>query len=84
MIAFVGFDPGCNLLVAVQALLVGDLLTQDVTFNAIGHPLQVCVGLCQVPRTQLGKELSRNEDQGQGHQCPGLNIMDLKFQDLSV
>jgi hypothetical protein len=51
MIAFVGFDPGCNLLVAVQALLVGDLLTQDVAFDAVGHPLQVCVGLCQRPRT---------------------------------
>lgn len=45
MIAFVGIDPGCNLLVAVQALLVGDLLPQHMTFNAIGHSFQVCMGL---------------------------------------
>ena len=44
MIAFVGIDPGCNLLVALQALFVGYLLSQDVTFDAVGHSLQVCMG----------------------------------------
>jgi hypothetical protein len=56
MIAFVSIDPGCNLLVAVQALFVGDLLSQHMTFNAIGHSFQVCMGLRKIPRTQLGKE----------------------------
>jgi len=51
MIAHVVIDPGCNLLVAVQTLLVGNLLPQDMAFDAVGHPLQVCMGFCQVPRT---------------------------------
>jgi len=51
MIAHVVIDPGCNLLMAVQALLVGNLFPQDVAFDAVGHPFQVGMGFCKVPRT---------------------------------
>lgn len=56
MITPVAINPRSNLPVAVQAFFVGYLLSQDMAFDAVGHPFQVGVGLCQVPRTKLGEQ----------------------------
>lgn len=53
MVTPVGIDPGCNLLVAVQAFFIGDLFAQDVTFHAVGYSFKMCMGLCQISRAQL-------------------------------
>jgi hypothetical protein len=50
MIAAVGIDPRCDLPVAVQAFLVGNLLAQDMAFHTVGHPFQVFMCFCEVTR----------------------------------
>ena len=42
---FPGFDSRCDFGVAVKAFIVGDTLSQDMTFGTVGHPFQVCMGL---------------------------------------
>lgn len=37
-------DPGVDLFMTVQALLVGDLLSQHMALYAVRHSFQVCVG----------------------------------------
>jgi len=55
MVTPVGINPGSDLAVAVQAFFVGNLLSQDMAFDAVGHPFQVGVGLRKVPGTELGQ-----------------------------
>jgi hypothetical protein len=45
MVPFTGFDPRGDFGVAVKALIVGDTLSQDMTFGTVGHPFQVCMGI---------------------------------------
>jgi len=65
MVSPFGIDPGGNLLVAIQALFVGDLFSQDMTFHTVGHPFEVRMGFCQIPRAQLCKKRSCSCDQEQ-------------------
>ena len=46
-------DPGVDLFMTVEALPVGDLLSQYMAFDAVGHPFQVGMGLGQIPGTEL-------------------------------
>jgi len=50
-----GFDPGIDLRVAGEALLVRHLLPEYVAFSAVGHPLQVFMGFGQIARRELGR-----------------------------
>lgn len=63
MIAPVGTDPGCNLLVAIQTFFIGDLFTQNMAFHAVGHPFEVRMCLCQISRAQLCKKRPCRYDQ---------------------
>jgi hypothetical protein len=38
-------DPRSDLFVAIKALFVGNLFSQNMAFDTIGHPLQMCMGL---------------------------------------
>ena len=46
-------DPAFNFLVATQAFVIGNFVSQNMAFRAVEHPLQVRMRLRQVARRQL-------------------------------
>ena len=46
-------DPAFNFLVATQAFVVGNFVSQNMAFRAVEHPLQIRMRLRQVARRQL-------------------------------
>jgi hypothetical protein len=68
MITPVFSGQGCNFLVAIQAFLIGDLFSQYMAFDAVGHPFQMGMGPGKVPGTELCQKRpgwKGQEDQGQ-------------------
>ena len=86
MITPVGIDPGSNLLVAIQALFIGDLFAQDMAFHAVGHPFEVRMGFCKIPRAQLCKKRSCRYEQKQEklQVIKERSVCDFPFQNAST